>query len=222
MKKYPYREIVGSCLYLSVMTRLDIAYVVNSLARFNQNPGKVHWNALRHLLRYLRGTSDLGLRLGSFSDTVCDCFCDASWADNADDRHSTSGYCFRLWGSMVAWWSRNQYLLVRSSFEAELVALYGATAELTWIENLLRDFGIDTSTIPVFVDNETTIRQVNEHSVTKRTRHIDIRFYSTCEYVRGKVILLNKISSADNIADILTKLISLHLHLTHCSKFLAR
>ena len=103
MKKYPCREIVGSCLYLSVMTRLDIAYVINYLARSKQNTGKVHWNALRHLLRYLRGTSDLGLRLGPCSRTVCDCFCDASWADNADDRHSTSGYCFRLWGSMVAW-----------------------------------------------------------------------------------------------------------------------
>ena len=90
------------------------------------NPGKAHWNALRHSLRYLKRTGDFGLKLGDLSNEICECYCDASWADNPDDRHSTSGYCVMITGSLIAWWSRNSYFLARSSFEAELVALYGA------------------------------------------------------------------------------------------------
>jgi len=220
MKAFPYREIVGSCLYFSVMSRPDIAYTVNSLARFNQNPGKVHWNALRHLLRYVKGTADFGLKLGNLSDEVCECYCDASWADNPDDRHSTSGYCVMVQGSMIAWWSRNSYLLTRSSFEAELVALYGATAELAWIRNLLMDFGLEHGTIPVHVDNQTTIQQVNEHVITKRTRHIAIRFYSTTEYVHGKIIELKKVASDDNVADVFTKNVETRLFHAHRVRFL--
>jgi len=222
MKAYPYREIVGSCLYVAVMTRPDIAYTVNSLARFNNNPGKPHWNALRHLLRYLKGTADFGLKLGNLSDEICECYCDASWADNPDDRHSTSGYCVMIKGSLIAWWSRNSYLLSRSSFEAELVALYGATAELAWIRNLLLDFGVEPGTIPVHIDNETTIQQVNEHVITKRTRHIAIRFYSTTEYVHGKIIELIKVASEDNVADIFTKNLDARLFQNHRVRFLTQ
>jgi len=65
----------------------------------------------------------------------------------------------------------HQYLLIRSSFEAELVALDGATADLTWIKNLLLDFGIRTPTISVYLDNETTIRQVSEHAIQAHPSH---------------------------------------------------
>jgi len=223
MKQYPYRSIVGSLLFVSVMTRPDITYIVNSLARFSTNPGKPHWNALRHLLRYLRGTSKLGLVLGGQvpkGKPLLEAYADASWADNVDDRHSTSGYCFTLFGSLIAWFSRNQYLLARSSFEAELISLYGATAEFSWIRNLLKDFNIVITTTPFYVDNKTTIDQVKEHVVTKRTRHIDIRFYSTSEYYQGGLIDLVKIDTADNLSDIFTKAVDVLLLLKHRSKVL--
>ena len=75
-----------------------------------------------------------------------------------DDRHSTSGYCVMIKGSLIAWWSRNSHLLTRSSFEAELVALYGATAELAWIRNFLLNIGVEPGTIPAYVDNEAIIQ----------------------------------------------------------------
>mmetsp|Transcript_11700 Transcript_11700/g.15888 ORF Transcript_11700/g.15888 Transcript_11700/m.15888 type:complete len:290 (-) Transcript_11700:151-1020(-) len=206
MSLLPYREIVGSCLYFAVMTRPDIAFVVNTLARFSHNPGRQNWHALRHLLRYLKGTANYGLRLGHNSNegATLRAFSDASWASNPDDRHSTSGYAFTFENSLIAWWSRHQLLLTRSSFEADLVAVYGCTAELIWIRNLLKDCDINPGTTEIAVDNSTTIDQLREHCVTKRTRHIALRFYSTVEFIIGEIIRLVKVPGTDNEADMFT------------------
>ena len=57
MKDVPYMNAVGSLMYLATTTRPDIAYAVGVLARFNSNPGIVHWKAVKHLFRYLKGTT---------------------------------------------------------------------------------------------------------------------------------------------------------------------
>ena len=190
MKKYPYRSILGSLLYISVITRPDIAFIVNSLARFAHNPGKINWNAMYHVLRYLRGATNHSLVLGlkdkeleDESKSPLKVYADASWADNVDDRHSTSGCCITLFGSCIFYCSRNQYLLVRSSFEAELISLYMSTAQFAWIRSLILDSQVPRKlphesnsngsrelnsddeeftannfpTTPVFCDKETTI-----------------------------------------------------------------
>ena len=144
---------------------------------------------------------------------------DASWAANPDDRHSTSGYGAVIFGTLIAWWSRNQYLLARSSFEAELIAIFGATAEGTWIVRLLRDFTIRTI-IELFGDNITTLNQLREHIITRRTRHIAIRFYSTVEFVQGGLLKLTHISGTDNWSDMLTKSQDYNTFVQHRDLFL--
>ena len=154
MKSFTYRSVVGVCLFISVMTRFDITFAVNSLARFGHNPGLKHLNAAKHLCRYLNSTVERGLILGNNTDQVgasstkpsgLEVFCDASWASNVDDRHSTSGYGYTFQGSLIAWWCKHQFILAKSSFESELIALYGAVTELTWIRSLFKDFEIDIS-----------------------------------------------------------------------------
>ena len=220
MAKYPYREILGKLLYLSVMTRPDISFVVNMLARFANNPSRHAWSAMKHLLRYLRNTVSLGLILGrDLQQSTLRMYADASWAANLDNRHSTSGYGAMIYGSLIAWWSRNQYLLARSSFEAELIAIFGATSEGTWIVRLLKDFCLVTI-IDLFGDNLTTLQQLKEHRITKRTRHIAIRFYSTVEYVQGGLLRLHHVSTHHNWSDMLTKAQDRETFIRHRNLFL--
>ena len=220
MSHRPYREIVGKNLFFMKMTRPDIAFHTDMLARFGNNPGRVHWNNLRWLQRHLNQTSDLGLILGANGTTSLRGIVDATWASNPDDRHSTSGYGFELFGSLFCWWSRTQHLLARSSFEAELIAIYAMTAELSWIRNLLADFDIQVGTIPVAVDNQTTIKQLKEHVITQRTRHIAVRFYSTTEYLQGKIIELVYVPSSDNPADMLTKSLDAATQTKHRQRYM--
>mmetsp|Transcript_25810 Transcript_25810/g.103101 ORF Transcript_25810/g.103101 Transcript_25810/m.103101 type:complete len:267 (-) Transcript_25810:139-939(-) len=222
MQLLPYREIVGSCLYFSIITRPDFAFEIGMLARFSSNPARVHWTALMHLLRYLNGTADIGLVLGRNGGHGLVGIVDATWASDPDDRHSTSGYGFAFCGSLFAWWSRTQHILARSSFEAELVAIYAATAELAWVRHLLADFGVEAGTVLFGCDNQTTIDQLNEHSITRRTRHIDIRFYSTSECILNKLIELTYIPSAENPADMLTKSLAAELLVRHRRKYMTR
>ena len=87
-----YQSAVGSLMYLAVSTRPDIAYAVNNLARFNSNPQKVHWTAMKRVLRYLKGTIYHGILYRQDGSDKCISYSDADWARDFSDRKSTSGY----------------------------------------------------------------------------------------------------------------------------------
>ena len=135
-----YRVLIGRLNYLAVMTRPDICTAVHQLARFLSAPGEEHMVAAKHLLRYLRGTPQLGLKysktpsLPSFDDVQVpeafahsdnlNGFVDANWAPSSDtQRKSTTGYVFMLHGAAIVWYSKLQSVIALSSTEAEYIAL---------------------------------------------------------------------------------------------------
>ena len=99
-------------MYLSVCTRLDIAYTVGCLARFSSKPNRSHWTAAKRLLRYLKGTADCGIAFTRSESEECIGFSDADWAGDQQDRRSTSGYLFLMAGGPVSWKSKRQDVLL--------------------------------------------------------------------------------------------------------------
>ena len=89
-----YQSAIGSLMYLAVSTRPDIAFAVNNLARFNSKPQKEHWIALKRILRYLKGTINIGILYKQDGSDKCVGYSDADWAGDPSDRKSTSGYIF--------------------------------------------------------------------------------------------------------------------------------
>jgi hypothetical protein len=100
MKSVPYIHAVGSFMYLAIATRPDIAYAVGVLARFNSNPGKGHWNAVKHLFRYLKGTLDYKLTYGptmtSLSSELLQSYSDADHGGAKDSGRSTGAYVVKI------------------------------------------------------------------------------------------------------------------------------
>ena len=90
-----YRQLIGSLMYL-VNMRPDIHYAVNTLSQFMVEPRKAHWAAAKHILRYLRGTVEYGLKYTKGNEIQLSGFTDADWAGSIVDQKSTSGYCYRL------------------------------------------------------------------------------------------------------------------------------
>eukprot|EP00253_Pinus_taeda_P013245 PITA_13245 len=137
MSHVPYASAVGSLMYAMVCTRPDIAYVVGVLSRFMSKPGKEHWTEVKWVLRYLRRTSDYGLcyqgRLGL--DRVLDIrgFVDAYWAGDVDQKRSTSGYVFNLFGGVVNWMSKKQSIVALLATKAEYMANTHASKEAVWL-----------------------------------------------------------------------------------------
>src|ERR1700734_3160464 len=101
MKSVPYINAVGSLMYLAITSRPDIAYSVGVLARFNSNPGPLHWKAVKHLLRYCKGTMDLKLVYGPGNS-------DADHGGNSDNGRSTGGYLVKIGSGAVSWSSKLQ------------------------------------------------------------------------------------------------------------------
>ena len=137
LARLPYREAVGSLLFCSVATRPDIAYAVNAVSQHLNNYRVQHWKAVKHILRYLKGTRDYTLQLGGGSSSAnsdiraalkLQCFADADWASNPTDRKSVSGVFFTLGegAGAFSWQSKKQTLVASSSTEAECIALWQA------------------------------------------------------------------------------------------------
>lgn len=121
-EKLPYRELVGALTYLSVTTRPDIAYAISYLGQFNNCYDSTHWKAAKRVLRYLKGTIDVGINYNKSEGPVKG-FVDADWGGCVIDRRSYSGYIYKLGGGPISWDSRKQKTIALSTTEAEYMAL---------------------------------------------------------------------------------------------------
>ena len=99
-----YRQIIGSLMYLT-NTRLDTCFYMNTLSQYLFKPRRVHLIATKHVMRYLKGTIDLGLYYGRDHDYNLYGYGDSDWAGSATERNNTSGGCYCLGCSMISWFS---------------------------------------------------------------------------------------------------------------------
>lgn len=146
MNKVPYSSTLGSLLYLATRTRPDIATAVSMLAKFQSNPARAHWRAMKHVVRYIKGTVQYGIEIPSvriFSAELCG-WCDADLARDQDTRRSRSGYMLTFNGGTISWGSRLQKAVALSTAEAEFDALTQAVREAVWTRRILAELGISS------------------------------------------------------------------------------
>jgi hypothetical protein len=118
MKSVPYAPDVGSLMYAMVVTRPDIAYTVGIVSRFMHNLGRPHWNAVKHIIRYLVGTQDYGIRLGPNEPLGRVGFTDSDYSGCLDTRKSMTGYIFKYGNGAISWRSKLQHCMATSTTEA--------------------------------------------------------------------------------------------------------
>jgi hypothetical protein len=178
-----YRQLIGSLMYL-VNTRPDICFVVNNLSQLHVEPRHEHWIATKHVLRYIRGMLNYGLRYTSSSDIQLHGFTYSDWAGSAEDIRSTSGMCFSLGSTMISWSNRKHKSVALSTAEAEYITACEACTEAVWLRKMI--FGLFDqvpNSIVIYCDNQSCIR-LSEHPVFHdRSKHIEIKYY----FIRDKV-----------------------------------
>lgn len=191
-------------MYLATCTRPDIAYAVSHLSQFNTCFNREHWTAAKRVLRYLKGTSDLGLTYTKNEKSI-EGFVDADWTNCSIDRRSYSGFAFTLSGCPISWESRKQKTVALSSTEAEYMALSEAAKQATYLIRLLSAFGIPDVTIKIFCDNNGAIKLAENPVFHARSKHIDIRHHFVREVLNQGAISVAHISTTDMASDFLTK-----------------
>lgn len=221
MDKLPYRNLLGALMYLAVGSRPDIAQATSLLARFSNNPGQDHWEALLHLLRYLRGKPNVGLtyekkeKAISFNmnhlqgQHLLQAYVDANYATDKETSKSVSGQVFTMAGGAVSWKSKKQSVVATSTCHAEYIAAAEMAREAVWIRSLLEEIGF-TGLPPMraYEDNEAARFLAHHPAVTERSKHIRVRYHYVRECVREKVLELVNIPSKENAADSFTKAVN--------------
>lgn len=207
MKKVPYASAVGSLMYAMVCTRPDIAHAVGVVSRFLSNPGKDHWQAVKWILRYLRGTSKVCLCYGG-DEPVLDGYTDADMAGDLDSRKSTSGYMMTFAGGAVSWQSRLQKCVALSTTEAEYIAATEASKELLWMKKFLHELGLKQDKFVLFCDSQSAIHLSKNPTFHAKSKHIEVRYHWIRDALEMKSFLIEKIHTDENGSDMMTKTLS--------------
>jgi hypothetical protein len=217
MSRVPYSSAVGNLMYAMICTRPDLAHAVSVVSRFMHNPGKEHWNAVKWILRYLKGTTDFGLLFDKNSVKTNDVigFVDSDYAGDLDKRRSISGYIFSLCGSAVSWKASLQSVVALSTTEAEYVASTEGVKEAIWMRGLVSKLGVPQDVIKVYCDSHNAICLTKNDMFQFKTKHIDIKYHFIRDVVAEGKIIVEKVHTDENPADMLTKPLS-NIKFKHC------
>lgn len=207
MANVPYQEAIGGLLYLTQGTRPDIAYTVNMLSKFNHNPGRQHWEAVKRVMRYLKGTLHAKLKFSKDGDSNIISYTDSDWASDLDDRRSCTGHVLVKQGGAITWSSKRQPTIALSSTEAEYMSLSSCAKDTLFFRQL--EINLDSSTSNqssrIYCDNQGAITLSNSVGYNARTKHIDIRHHFLRQNIEDQQIRVEHIGTEKMIADILTK-----------------
>jgi len=154
-----YQSAIGSLLYIANATRPDLSQAVNRMASYCNEPRSVHWQMMKRILRYLKGTINLGIMYQRDINPELIAYSDSDYVGDIDTRQSTSGYVSLKNGAPIAWKSKKQEIAAQSTAEAEYVALFYATQDVAWIRNLLKELREkDQRATIIFEDNQASIK----------------------------------------------------------------
>ncbi|PKI68093.1 hypothetical protein CRG98_011689 [Punica granatum] len=177
MAQVPYASAISSLMYAML---------------YQSNPGLDHWTAVKNILKYLKRTKDMVLVYGG-GELRLDGFTDSDFQSDVDDRN---------------WKSSKQETTADSTTEAEYIAASDVAKEAIWIRKFVTELGIVhsiSSPVELYCDNTGAIAQAKEPRSHQKSKHIEWRYHIIREIIGRGDIAVQKVASADNVADPLTK-----------------
>jgi histone deacetylase 1/2 len=162
--------------------------------------------AAKRILRYLKHTVKLGLKISKSNSLLVSAFSDADWAGCLDDRRSTGGFAIFIGPNLVSWSAPKQATVSRSSTEAKYKALANATAKIMWIQTLLLELGVQVPRAAKVRCDNISAKYLSSNPVFHaRIKHIEVDYHFVRERVARKLLQVEYISTIDQVADGYTK-----------------
>lgn len=204
-QSFKYRELVGSLMFLAIVSRPDIAYAVNVLSQYMNCYGKEHWTAGLRVLKYLKLTSKVGIVYRG-GESCLAAYSDADYAGDKQTRRSRTGSVLTLNGGPVVWLSQRQRSVTRSTCESELLAACSACSEIIWTSRLLRELGVQSDgPTKLYIDNQSTIKSIKNPEFHQRLKHVDVALKFIREKYQDGMVDLEFVKSSEQLADGFTK-----------------
>jgi hypothetical protein len=204
-----FQSLAGSLLWVARCTRPDILFAVHCITRKTHAPTVQDYQVAKKILRYLKGSKMDKLKLPKWNGTgkvSVEAYSDADWADNKSDRKSVSGGLVLLNGIPVSWSCKKQTCVALSTLEAEYIAASEVCKTLIGMEQLLSEIGLQIITpIPLWMDNQAAIINIQQESSSSRLKHVDTRIKFLCDRANQMQVSPKYVKSEHMIADMFTK-----------------
>ena len=249
--QFNYRQAIGELIFAMVTCRPDISFPLIKLSQHSANPAKVHYEAVINIFRYLHATKDEGITYWrpkpnmslpelplppihhdnySPSDekiqnepTTMTSAVDADWAGDTTHRKSVTGIVIKLAGGCILYKTKYQDTIALSTTEAEFTAASDAGKAILYVRSILNQINVpqDKATV-LHIDNNGALLMGNAQQPTRRTRHMDLRKFSILEWIKRDLLVMQRISTSDNCADVLTKQTGRQLFYRHYDYIMGR
>ena len=172
-----YRQIIGSLMYLT-NTRPNICFAVNTLSQFLVELRHDHLVAAKHVMRYLKGTLDYGLRYDGDHNFTLSGYIDSYWDGSVSERKSTSGCCFSLGSTMISWKSKKQSSISLRTAEVEYIDACFSSCEAIWLQKLLTCiFDLEMEATVILCDNQSCIKMTKNPVFHDNSKNIEIQYH---------------------------------------------
>jgi hypothetical protein len=197
---------VMQLLYLSQRGRPDIRTAVSFLCTRLHHPDEDDYKKLSQVIKYMRGTIDLTLNLQANNDGKIQWWVDASYAVHPEMKGHTGGTLSLGKGSIYST-SSKQKLVSRSSTESEVIGVHDVLPQILWTNHFLQAQGFNVTKTVLYQDNTSSIllERNGRSSSSKRTRHMNIRFFFIKDRVEQKEIEVEHCPTENMVADYFTK-----------------
>jgi dUTPase len=231
--QFGYRNAVGEIIYAMITCRVDIAFAIIKLSQYSTKPAIVHFEAIRHLYRYLKATKTEGiyywrksprtdlppgiiptLKIDNYDealerqaslDTIA-AYVDSDHAADSSHRRSVTGLHVTIAGGTILYKSRFQQTVAQSSTEAEFMAAAEAGRYVLYLRTILQQIGLEQHHATImYEDNQGALLMAQAGQPTRRTRHIDIKYFAIQDWVTQDLLSFKRIDTSDNSSDVLTK-----------------
>ncbi|MBW0568606.1 hypothetical protein O181_108321 [Austropuccinia psidii MF-1] len=206
--KKTFQQAIGFLNYLAQHTCPDILFTTNQLARCSKNPMIIQWKAVKHLLRYIKYTSTLGITYTRSEETeyVLQGWADADYANSKRDHKSISGTIITVFGNPVSWMSKKQSIVAQSTTEGEFVSMNICSKQMRWISNLLvMNIGVKMNQPILHNDTSGAVTLSKQANLNPNTKHIEVQYQYLRYLVTKKLLIVAQVSTNEMMADILTK-----------------
>jgi hypothetical protein len=230
---FGYRNAIGEIIYAMITCRADIAFAIIKLSQYSTKPSLVHFEAVRHLYRYLKATKSEGiyywrktprddlqpgiipiLKIDNYdepierkaSPNIIAAYVDSDHAADSTHRRSVTGLHVTIAGGTILYKTKFQPTIAQSSTEAEFMAAAEAGRYVLYLRTILQEIGLEQHHATImFEDNQGALLMAQAGQPTRRTRHVDIKHFAIQDWVSQDLISFQRINTGDNSSDALTK-----------------
>ena len=194
-------------MYVILCTQPDIYFAVGLVSRYQSNPGTAHWQAIKRIMCYLRGNTNLVLCYQG-GDLKLRGYSDADQGGDLDESKSTCGYVFTVGGEAVSWCSKKQDCIALSTMEAEYVTCCLAAQQAIWLRSFLQDLNLTPRVddpVEIWCDNTTATQYAKDPKFHRKAKYIKTRYHFVRDTIKLKEVVVKFVSTNKMIVDLLTK-----------------